>query len=31
MENLQFGKEQLAKGIYATDFFDSIGPLADRT
>ena len=26
MENLHFGKEQLAKGIYATDFFDSIGP-----
>jgi hypothetical protein len=23
-----FGKEQLAKGIYAADFFDSIGPLS---
>ena len=31
VENLHFGKEQLAKGIYATDFFDSIGSLADRT
>ena len=31
MVNLHFGKEQLAKGIYATDFFDSIGPSADRT